>query len=130
MGIIERVRALGLPTDQFIVIGSGLLDAYGLRAANDVDLAVTPELFAQLEATGDYQKGNKYDGPYLIRDDLEIWLGWGEGHDFASLKPTAVTVEGIMFVDPQFLMERKRARGTEKDLKDIELLEGYLDGQR
>jgi hypothetical protein len=130
MGIIERVRALSLPTDQFVVIGSGLLDAYGLRTANDIDLAVTPELFAQLEATGRYEKGMKYDGPYLSYNDLEIWLGWGKGHDFASLKPAAVTVEGIMFVNPQFLIERKRERGTEKDVNDIRLLEGYLNGKR
>lgn len=34
-----------------------------------------------------------------------------------------------MFVDPEFLMKRKRERGTQKDLNDIQLLEQYLHGK-
>lgn len=130
MGIIERVRALDFPTDQVIVIGGGILDAYGLRAAHDIDLAVTSELFADLEASGLYQKGTKDTLPYLLRDDLEIWQGWGEGIDFDYLKQSSTVVEGIRFVDPQFLIARKRERGSEKDMNDIALLEQYLHGRK
>ena len=33
----ERVKDLGLPLDQLIVIGSGLLDQLGIRAASDIN---------------------------------------------------------------------------------------------
>lgn len=126
MRITERVHALGLPTDQFVVIGSGLLDAYGLRPASDIDLIVTPQLFDLLKTSGEYQEGIKNNEPYLENGDQEIWLSWGEGRDFAHLKQNSETIEDIMFVNPQFLIERKRERGTEKDVNDIKLLEEYL----
>ncbi|MDB5165391.1 MAG: hypothetical protein JWM00_281 [Candidatus Saccharibacteria bacterium] len=128
MSILTRIQALGLPADQIIVIGSGLLDAYGLRQANDIDLVVTAELFAKLSASGSYEEGVKYGEPYLTRGDLEVWLSWGEGKDFVHLNQKAETIQGIMFVNPQFLIEQKRERGTEKDANDIKLLEEYLRG--
>jgi hypothetical protein len=130
MSIITRIRALGLPEDQIVVIGGGLLDAYGLRGANDIDLVVTPALFSQLEALGTYEKGSRGAEQYLINDDVDIWQSWGEGNDFAKLHSSGVMVDGIMFVNPQFLIEQKRERGTEKDLRDIALLEGYLRERR
>lgn len=130
MSILTRIRALGLPEDQIVVIGGGLLDAYGLREANDIDLVVTPALFSQLEASGMYEKGARGTEQYLINDDVDIWQSWGEGNDFAKLHSGGVTVDGIMFVDPQFLIEQKRERGTDKDMRDIALLEGYLNERR
>lgn len=129
MSILTRVRALNLPTDQIIVIGSGLLDAYGLRHAGDIDLVVTSELFTKLSGTGQYKQEEKNGEAYLVKDNLEVWLDWG-GYDFAKLQNEGVVIEGITFVNPLFLIERKRERGTDKDKQDIALLEGYLREQR
>lgn len=130
MSILTRVRALNLPTDQIIVIGSGLLDAYGLRRAGDIDLVVTSELFTKLSSTGQYKQEEKNGEAYLVKDNLEVWLDWGGGHDFTKLQNEGVVIEGITFVNPLFLIERKRERGTDKDKQDIALLEGYLREQR
>lgn len=130
MSILTRIRALGLPEDQIVVIGGGLLDAYGLREANDIDLVVTAALFGELEASGAYEKGMKGDEAYLVGDGIDIWQSWGQGNDFTQLRSSGVTIEGIVFVNPQFLIERKLERGTEKDKHDIALLEGYLNERR
>lgn len=126
MGIIERVRAIGLPEDDLVVIGSGLLDAWGLRPAGDIDLVVSQQLFDKLDQSGIYQKGSKYNETYLKNADRDIWLSWGEGNDFAFLKSQAIMIDGMMFVNPNFLIKHKRRRGTQKDLSDIQLLEQYL----
>ena len=126
MRIIERIRALNLPQDEFIVIGSGLLDAWSLRSADDIDLVVTNRLFQHLQESGKYTTGSRYEESFLAMDDQEIWLSWGKGNDFEFLKQDAVTVDGIMFVNPEFLIDHKRERGTAKDLNDIQLLEQYL----
>ncbi len=37
---VERVKATNLPLDKSIVIGSGILAAYGIRDARDIDVVV------------------------------------------------------------------------------------------
>ena len=50
MDVIAEVKKLGLPLGQYVVIGSGIMAQLGLREANDVDIAVTPDLYAKLRA--------------------------------------------------------------------------------
>jgi predicted nucleotidyltransferase len=129
MAIVQRIKDLNLPLDQLIVIGSGLLDAYGLREADDIDLVISDTLYRTLKATGRYVEGVKQDETYLVKDKLEIWLSWGSGVDFAYLQRDGVVIDGVTFVSPNFLMARKYARGSDKDIKDIKLLERYLNEQ-
>ena len=60
MGIIERVKKLRLPFGQYVVIGSGTLDALGIRRAVDIDIAVLSELHAALRATGEWEEYERY----------------------------------------------------------------------
>lgn len=41
MGIFENVKKFNFPIGEYVVVGSGLLAALGLREASDVDVAVT-----------------------------------------------------------------------------------------
>ncbi len=52
MDIVAEVRKLNLPPGRYVVVGSGLMHQLGLREAKDVDLAVTPEFFETLRASG------------------------------------------------------------------------------
>src|SRR5687768_15812064 len=51
MTVFERVKALNLPADQYVVVG-GAMEAHGIRNALDIDLVVTPQLFERLLAEG------------------------------------------------------------------------------
>lgn len=130
MAIVERVKALGLPLDQLVVIGSGLLDAYGLRQAADLDLSVSPELFESLKKSGDFTLNERSGLPFLYKDDVEVWLGWNADIVFEDLKTDAVYVDGVAFANPAVIIKRKTERGLEKDLRDIKLLEEYLYGNK
>lgn len=39
--IFEKVKELNLPSGKYVVVGSGILDAMGIRPASDVDIAAT-----------------------------------------------------------------------------------------
>jgi hypothetical protein len=126
MSVIERIKELQLPSGQYVVIGSGLLDAYGLREANDIDLVVLPNLFDQLRASGLYTECHKGQEVYLTEKNIEIWLDWGAEFTCEHLLTSAVVIEGIAFVNPDILIHKKRSRGTVKDLDDILLLKEHI----
>lgn len=128
MTIVERFLALGLPADRCVVIGSGILDALDLRRSTDIDLVVDQTLFGQLQESGDWSEEARYGETVLLKDDAEVWLSWGsEGiPNFTDLYSTGMTVDGVRFASPEFVLEWKKAQRREKDLRDIELLEGYL----
>lgn len=128
MTIIERVKELNLPLDQVVVIASGVLDALNLRKAGDVDLVITPELLDILSRSAEWHLATKHGEPIITKDDVEAFLSWGsEGvPNFQQLQANGLTIDGVRFADPRFVIEWKRGRMNEKDKRDIALLEGYL----
>ncbi|MDN5275987.1 MAG: hypothetical protein JWN33_636 [Candidatus Saccharibacteria bacterium] len=130
MSIIDKVKQLNLPLDEMVVIGSGLLDAYGLREANDLDIVVPEYTYRDLRLSGEYRVGMKHDEGYLYKDDIEVWRSWGTKAgkpNFKALKADGVVIDGVTFVNPAFLIQMKQERGSDKDKADIEMLEGYLN---
>jgi len=124
--IIEKVKALGLPVGEYVVIGSGLLDAWGLRQSHDIDFVVSARLFDELRASGEYEVEEKYGSEVLTSGDIEIWSGWKSDAGFDTLIQSAVEVDGVRFAHPDIIIKRKTERGSEKDLNDIRLLKEYL----
>jgi hypothetical protein len=49
MEIIEKVKALNLPSKQFVVMGGAVLELKGIRKAQDIDIIVTKTLFEELK---------------------------------------------------------------------------------
>ncbi len=125
-GFTERIKQVAIPLDQMVVIGSGLLDVWGLRDADDIDLVVSQRVFDELRATGEFSEHIRYGSLCLEKDQLEIWTDWGKAASFVELAALALTIDGVMFVNPAVLIARKAVRGTDKDLRDIELIATYL----
>ena len=128
----NKVKALNLPLDQIIVIGSGILDQLGIRPASDIDLAASSDLMKKLsEESGDWLK--KFDDNqrfYFVKDDgsAEVWDGWdfdGQTVSYDDLLDYAVEYDGVRFVDLEFLRKWKSWRGREKDVRDVELIDEW-----
>ena len=128
----DKVKALNLPLDQIIVIGSGILDQLGIRPASDIDLAASSDLMKKLsEESGDWIK--KFDDNqrfYFVKDDgsVEVWDGWvfdGQTVSYDDLLDYAVEYDGVRFVDLEFLRKWKSWRGREKDVRDVELIDEW-----
>lgn len=132
MTIVERVKKLQLPLDHVVVICGGVLDALNLRKAGDVDLVLSAELFATLSKSSEWLLSKKHAEPVLTCGDAEAFLSWGSGAvpNFSELYANGMTIDGIRFANPRFVIACKRQQYREKDKADILLLEEYLNYER
>lgn len=128
----DKVKALNLPLDQIIVIGSGILDQLEIRPAVDIDLAVSSDLMKKLsEESSDWIK--KFDDNqrfYFIKDDgsAEVWDGWefdGQVVSYDGLLDYVVEYDGVRFVNLEFLSRWKKWRSREKDVQDVKLIDEW-----
>lgn len=121
------MRQLNLPDKKFIVIGSGIMEAKGIRKANDLDIIVPPEVFAEIKKDASWaytqkidHQGDKID--ILEKDDCQIFYNIYGEHDFDYfMKHNDATevVEGIYFGSLAMLLSKKESRGKAKDIDDI-----------
>ena len=128
----DKVKALNLPLDQIIVIGSGILDQLGIRPASDIDLAASSDLMKKLsEESGDWLK--KFDDNqrfYFVKDDgsAEVWDGWEfdrQAVSYGELLSQSVEYDGVRFVNLEFLSRWKKWRSREKDVQDVKLIDEW-----
>lgn len=132
MNIIEEVRKLDLPAGEYLVLGSGILGALGIREIGDIDLLVSPSVFDKLRTEGWAYDEIEIEGQlreHLSRGDVEVyrdfWYG-GNHPDPATLIADPHMIDGIPFLSLQKLVEIKGVLARPKDLRDIELVEAYL----
>lgn len=129
MNIINRVKELKLPFGKYVVIGSGIFEPLGIRPADDIDIAVLPELHEQLRLTGEWEEELRYRKIFLKKEKIEInpELSWSDYKTTTQEAITSATViDGIPFMNLGELSKFKKALGREKDIKDIKLIEEYL----
>jgi hypothetical protein len=130
--ILSKVKKLNLPKDSYVVFGSGPMAALGLRESNDIDLLVSKEIYQKLKGLGwqQIEKGPN-DNP-LTYDVFEVHDNW----DFSAYSPTlsdllsnAFEIDGIKFASIKDVQRWKSHLSRPKDLKDIKLIEHYLNAE-
>jgi hypothetical protein len=127
--IVDKVKALNLPSNSYVVFGSCPLAAAGIRQANDIDMLVSEPVFENLKQRGwPEAKKSPKDNP-LVHDVFEAHFSWS----FSSYNPTleqlldtAEFVDGIPFASLQEVRKWKVASGRPKDLTDIELIDNHF----
>lgn len=131
MKISERVKKFNLPPGQYAVFGSALLDVWGLRTANDLDIIVTPELYEQLKNDGwEEHQGNGFT--YLSREDANVTTVQDKptdgdyNPDRLQLIREAIIIEDTPFVKIEEVIACKTAYNRLKDLEDIKLIKDHL----
>jgi len=132
MDVIAEVKKLDLPLGQYVVIGSGIMAQLGLREANDVDIAVTPVLYAKLRASGEWEEEERYSRIFLKKDAVEIipQLDWERYPTTAEEAIASATIiDGVPFMNLNELVKFKRGLGRAKDFPDIAIIEEYLAGR-
>jgi len=132
MDIYKEIDRLDLPSGEYVVLGSGVLGALGIRAIADVDLLVTPRLFAQLRERGWEYSTMDYTGH--LREKLtfgvaevfqDFWYG-DQTPDPEKLIANAEMIKGVPFLPLAELLKIKHVLGRPKDQSDIKLIESYL----
>lgn len=127
--IIEKIKELNFPSDQYVIVGSGPLDALGIRSASDLDIAILPELHKKLCENPEWEQIERYGKIFLKREGIDIIpsLDW-EKYSTTTEEAiqSALIIEGIPFLNLHELKKFKTALGREKDFADIKLIDEYL----
>lgn len=130
MDIIQKIKELNLPKNQYVVIGSGILDILGIRKANDIDLSVTKSLHQKLRDTGEWEEFERYGKIFLKKDVFEVngELNWDKYETTTEeAVKTSLVVDDVPFLNLEETIKFKTASGRKKDLKDIELIKKYYE---
>lgn len=127
--VLGKLPELDLPADQFIVVGSGILDVLGIRRANDIDFVTTPKIFSSLKSSG-WKVEEHPDRQSLNMDCFEAYLGWDNPDGLPNLEDllgTRQIVDGYNFVDLERVLAWKEQKTRPKDLNDVKLIKDYLE---
>ena len=118
--LIRRLNELDWDKHEYWLVAGGAMVLYGLRAeTGDIDLGCSTKMADELENEG-YSTAILSDGTRKIAFDenIELFENW--------IFDRVNTVDGIPVISLNGLIEMKKSLGREKDKKDIELIEAYL----
>lgn len=117
---IRRLTDADLDKTQYVVTAGGSLLLHGIRTeTRDIDLSCTKALADELVAKG-FSVSQRYGKRRIeLAEDFEVY-------EEPSL-PDFVLIDGIpaMTLDEVIAMKKRMAR--KKDLRDLELIEKYLN---
>ena len=122
--ILERLRALNWPADEYWLVAGGAMVLYGLRPeTHDLDLGcTTARADALAEAGVPFTEMEDGSGRWFtLSDDVEVFENW--------LMDRVELVDGVPVVSLRGLREMKAALGREKDLRDIARIDAFLRGE-
>ena len=124
--LLEELDKLNLPKDKYAITSSGPLAVRGIREAKDIDLVVSEDLWRELGTK--YLVNKKPICDTINIGSIEV-LGNFRGENLFSGDEQiakADIIGGHRFVNLDMIIVFKTALGREKDLKDLELIKGYL----
>lgn len=131
--VLGELHELELPKGSYMVMGSGILDALGIRKAHDVDLVLSTDLYTELVADG-WTEGTSSDGkPRLEHGMIEAYDRWTDEASVKTLDELLIDAEwvnGVPYNSLAKLSLYKARRGQDKDLADLALIQQYLDSQK
>ena len=133
----EKLSDLGLDLSNSIVIGSGIMEALGIRQSNDIDLVVTDAVYRRLKGEGVFEETTTRGRRILAGNQYEIGAFWqvlGKDRNLSELRKRSIVVEGVRYVSLEFLLDVKKSwllddDVRQKDRDDVHLIERYLRQQ-
>ena len=130
--LLQELETLNLPKDQYAIIGSGALAVRNLREAQDLDILTSDNLWKELSKKYPVTPEKSPDIEKISIGNIEF-VGKGSSYrnnNIATLDEifqTAELINNHFYINLNLLRKVKLKRAREKDLKDIELIDQYLD---
>jgi hypothetical protein len=127
------LHKLGLSPDNSIVIGSGILEALGIRKSKDIDIVVNQKAYDSLRKSGQFNVTENHGREILTDDKFEIGTSWtvlGKSYKFEDFVEKSIIVNGVRYITINFLYKAKkswicRKNARQKDIEDVKLIEAY-----
>lgn len=123
MNFKERILELNLPNDSYVVVGSGILNALGIRESDDIDLVVTEQVYREIEARG-WKRGLWGKEVVFQNDVFDIGNDW-YGKTAEELLQHAQVIDEVPYLSLDDIYSWKKQRAQEKDIRDIQLIDNY-----
>ncbi len=128
--LLELVKSLGMPKDDFAVFGSGPMFPHGLKQIDrDIDIIARGKAWyiAAKFKRPVPDNHNMYLKVSYFQEHVEIFSGWAPGlWHTDSLIDSAEVYDGIRFVRLEKVLLYKKMLNRKKDLVHIALIEKYL----
>jgi len=129
--VFSKIKALKLEPDEFLIIGSGIMFALGIRSLDDIhdiDIIVNEkgwEKVKNLSKVYTNELGEKH--LYLLGKRIEVWdTKNSTKYDFNDLHKRAYFVGKYPFLSPEDTIRYKKRMRRKKDFKHIQMIEKYL----
>lgn len=133
MDIAKHIKEEKIPDGQYIVVGSGIMNALGIRESDDIDLVITPELYEELKSTTGWEEIKKHDYYVLLKGPFEAGVDWDSPSNqpnLEELKLDSTVVDGVTYTSLNKVRTWKQKLGRDKDKKDLILIDEYLKTQK
>jgi hypothetical protein len=126
---LKKLKELNLPRGKFAIFGSGPMGIRGLREIGDLDVIITEDIFNNFKQRPDFKLDKKKSGnEYLEKDGIEFYKNWHPGDwDINKLIQDSEIINDWPFVRLEEVLKWKKLKMRDKDIKDIELIENYLN---
>lgn len=125
MKYLNELLSLNLSPDDFAIFGSGPIVIRGMRENDDIDIIVRESVWQKLAEK--YQENVKSDKEIAI-GRLSFFRNWLPYFtNIEELIDSADIIDGIRYVKLEYVKQWKQAYGREKDLKDVEQINKYLN---
>jgi len=132
--VFLKIKELGLKPEEFLIIGSGIMFALGIRDVkdiHDIDIIVNDkgwEKVKNLSKVYINKIGEKH--LYLLGKKIEIWDTHNSPkYNFKDLHKRAYFVGKYPFLSPKDTIRYKKNMGRKKDAKHIQMIEEYLSNR-
>lgn len=132
--LFALIESLHLPAQQWVVFGGACLAARDIRPTSDLELFVTPQLYAALKQDGWEEKATiSTNAPYVTKTygDVPVFAfitcgseKWRPNVEEYLRSPELIA--GKPFMPLREMYEWKASTAREKDLKDLVLIDNYL----
>jgi len=135
--IVDRIDKLNnlldskkLPRESVCVVGGSVLELWGIKQADDLDIVIAPEYRRKLSSSSAVSLGENID---LVNENYFRQLPVEERrglNDCALVyqKNNNVIRRGIKFANLEFVAEKKRYSRRAKDLSDLRLIGDFWAG--
>ena len=128
----DQIQRLNLNSNEFIIMGSGILQALNIRNSNDIDLVVPINTFEKLKKHPSLKLKCRDNYDSLYGEDIEIFTSWtisGESKLFNEIIKDSVIINGLRYASLELTQTIKQADARPKDLQDVRLIKEYLRKQ-
>jgi ribosomal protein S18 acetylase RimI-like enzyme len=122
---LDKLKGLGYPLKEMLIVGSGTMSLYGLKENADLDLWVTKRVYDKMLKDSRFSS----NGKMLETKDKLIEAD----HRFICVKQTveeflqrAVAINGFYFMSLPDVLDWKKCMNRPKDKEHIKIIEKYM----